>query len=137
MYDLREIGSLEVTDDLFALASGFSSSVNSYTGCVISSVKWLTYARDCRWKTKNSGVSMPCIEENTFYGLLEEILAFSYIFKNWVLLFKYKWFDTNPKKKRLLTYKNITSIFINSEWYKDDPFIFLPKPNKCSTLLLY
>ena len=58
-----------------------------------------------------------------FYGHLEEILAFSYIFRNRVLLFKCKWFDTDPKKKRLLTYKNITSIFINSEWYKDDPFI--------------
>ena len=31
--------------------------------------------------------------------------------------------DTDPKKKRLLKYKNITNIFINSEWYKDNPFI--------------
>ena len=38
-------------------------------------------------------------------------------------LFKCKWFDTNPKKKTLLTYKNIARIFINSEWSKDDPFI--------------
>ena len=40
-----------------------------------------------------------------------------------MLLFRCKWFDTYPRKKRLLTYKNIISIFINSEWYKDDPFI--------------
>ena len=48
MYDLREKGSLEATDDLFALASGSYSSVNSYTSCVINDVKWLTYARDYR-----------------------------------------------------------------------------------------
>ena len=123
MYDLREIGFLEATDDLFSLASGSSFSVKSYTGYVINDVKWLTYARDCTRKTQNSGVFVPGMEENTFYGRLDEILEFSYIFRNRVLLFICKWFDTDPKKKRLLTYKNITSIFINSEWYKDDPFI--------------
>ena len=88
MYDLREIGSLEATDDLFALASGSSSSVNSYTNCVINGVRKLIYTRDCRQKTQNSGVSVQGIEENTFYGRLEEILQFSCIFRNWVLLFK-------------------------------------------------
>ena len=104
MYDLREIGSPEATDDLFALASGSSFSVNSYTGCVINSVKWLINARDCRQKTQNSCVSVLGTEENTFYGRLEEILSFSYIFRNQLLLFKCKWFDTDPKKNRLAAY---------------------------------
>ena len=51
MYDIREIGSSEATDDLFSLASGSSFSVNSYTGCVINGMKWLTYACDYRRKT--------------------------------------------------------------------------------------
>ena len=66
---------------------------------------------------------MPSTEQNTFYGRLEEILQFSYIFGRRVLLFKCKWFDTDPRKKRVLKDKNITSVFTNAEWYKDDPFI--------------
>ena len=82
MYELREIRSPEATDDLFSFASGSSSSIKSYTNCVINGVKWLTYARDCRRKTQNSSVSMSRTEENPFYGCLEEILEFFYIFRN-------------------------------------------------------
>ena len=129
MYQLRETGSPEATDELYSLDSRsfffcfFCFPITLHTNCVINGVKWLTYARDYRWKTQNSGVSRVGMEENTFYGHLDEILEFSYIFRNQVLLFRCKWFDTDPKKKRLLTYKNITSIFIKSEWYKNDPFI--------------
>ena len=40
-----------------------------------------------------------------------------------VVLFKCKWFDTNPKKKKIKVEKNITSIAINFEWYEDEPYI--------------
>ena len=46
--NLRDIGSPKATDGLFALASRSSFSVNSYTGCLINDIKWLTYAGDCR-----------------------------------------------------------------------------------------
>ena len=123
MYQLMEIGSPDATDELYSLASGSFFSITMYTDCVINGVKWLTYARDCRQKTQNSGVSIAGIEENMFYGHLEEIIEFSYIFRNLVLLFRCKCFDTDQKKKIPLTYMNITSIFINSEWYKDNPSI--------------
>lgn len=123
VHDLRQIGSSTATDDLYALASRPSSLVTLYSGCVINGVKWLTYGRDSRRKTQNSGVSVPGTEENTFYGRLEEILEFSYIMGRRIILFKCKWFDTDPRKKRVINDKNITSIFINAEWYKDDPFI--------------
>ena len=122
MYDLREIGSYEETDELYSLASRSSFSITSYTSCVINGVNgWPMHVIvDGRPKIV---VAIAGTKENTFYGCLEAILEFSYIFRNRVLLFRCKGFDTDPKKKRLHTYKNITSIFINSEWYKDNPFI--------------
>nr|XP_048322184.1 uncharacterized protein LOC125419751 [Ziziphus jujuba var. spinosa] len=34
------------------------------------------------------------------------------------------WFDTNVKKKKMITEFQITSINVTSYWYKDDPFVF-------------
>ena len=42
-----------------------------------------------------------------------------------VILFRYKWFNTNPTKKRIKIDNNITSINISSEWCKDDQFILI------------
>ena len=54
---------------------------------------------------------------------MEDILEFKYLNGFSVILFKCKWFNTDPTKKKIKTDNNITSINISSEWFKDDQFI--------------
>ncbi|PON91048.1 LOW QUALITY PROTEIN: hypothetical protein TorRG33x02_130790 [Trema orientale] len=118
------LGSPEATDELYVLASQSDFRAYSYPGCVVNGVKFLAHSRDVRRKTQNSGVCVSGIEDNTFYGVLEEVLELSYIKGCSVILFRCKWFDTKPKKKRIQRSKNnITSVCIDAEWYKNDPFI--------------
>ena len=58
-----------------------------------------------------------------FYGKLEEIIVTQYLEKCCTILFHCKWFDTDPTKKRLRVMKNITSVYVNGEWYKNDAFV--------------
>ena len=62
--------------------------------------------------TQNSGISVPGTDGNIFYGRLEEIQELNYMDTYSVVLFKCKWFDTNPRKKKIIVEKNITSIAI-------------------------
>ena len=38
-------------------------------------------------------------------------------------MFRCKWFNTDPSKKKTITENNITSTNVSSEWYKDEPYI--------------
>ena len=67
--------------------------------------------------------TVPGIDGNMSYGILEEIIKFSYLSYYSVVLFKCKWFEANPNKKNIIKENNITSIAINSKWYEDEPYI--------------
>ena len=90
----------ETSVELYSLAQGPLLSVSSYSACVAKSVRFVTYNRDSRHMTQNSGVSVPGIDGNTFYGQLEDILEFTYLNGFSVILFKCKWFNTDPTKKK-------------------------------------
>ena len=118
IYHLRQTGSLEVHEQLISLANGSSTRVASYPGCVVNGVRFLCYDRDKNRKTQNSGVSVAGVENNTYYGQLEEVLVMSYLSGCSVVLFKCKWFDTDPTKSRMKHENNITSIFTKFECTK-------------------
>ena len=123
MYQLRQNGSPEVTDELYSLASGPHFHVSSYSACIVNGTRFVTHTRDSKRLTQNSSISVPGTNEIIFYGYLEEIQEFNYMDTYSVVLFKCKWFDINLRKKKIKVEKNITSIAINSEWYKDEPYI--------------
>ena len=123
MYNLREQNAPEATDQLVSLASGSSFSVRSYPGCVVNGVKFLTFNRDINRSTQNSGICVCGPDNLTYYGVLEDIYELSYINNNSVVLFKCKWFDTRPGKKRVQNYKNKKSVFVKDSWYENEPFI--------------
>ena len=58
-----------------------------------------------------------------FYSELEEIIVMQYLEKCQEVLFRCKWFDTDPRKKWLKFVENITSVYVNPKWYKNDPFV--------------
>ena len=120
MCSLRLAASVECTEELFSLAHGPNFNAYSYTACILNSVRFVVHSRDIRRTTQNSGVAVPGYDGFTFYGQLEDIVEQRYLSGYSVVLFRCKWFNTDPSKKRCVTKNNITSIAVNSEWYKDD-----------------
>lgn len=120
---MRVDGSPQCTQELFALAQGPQWGAFSYTSCIVNGVRFAVQSLDNRRTTQNSGVSTIGPEGLTFYGQLEDIIQICYFTGYSVVLFRCKWFNTDPKKKRCVTKNNITSIDISSDWYKTEPYI--------------
>ncbi|GKC15167.1 S-adenosyl-L-methionine-dependent methyltransferases superfamily protein [Tanacetum coccineum] len=86
------------SSELFALACGPSQTLISVNSCVVNDVRFVMYSRDERRTTQNSGICLPCPDEEMCYGQLE-ILKFLYLsFKT--MLFRVKWFDTSNKGRK-------------------------------------
>ena len=122
-FELRQQGAPEMTDELFALATGSMPTALSYSACAVNGVKYVCRERDANRKTQNSGVFVPGSEATPFYGVLEEVLVIQYVYGCNAIIMRCKCYDTDSRKKRLKVVNNITSIYVNAEWYKDDPFI--------------
>ncbi|KAJ9538028.1 hypothetical protein OSB04_030761 [Centaurea solstitialis] len=121
--NLQLAESRECTEELLALAHGPDFNAYSYTACVVNGVRFVVHSRDIRRTTQNSGVAVPGTDGFMFYGQLEDIIEIRYLSGYSVVLFRCKWFNTDPRKKRCTTKNNITSISVNSEWFKSDPYI--------------
>ena len=122
-FELRQQGATEMTDELFALAMGSMPATLSFSTCVVNGVKFVCQERDANRKTQNSGVFVAGSEATPFYGVLKEVLVIQYAYGCNAILMRCKWYDTDSRKKRLKVINNISSIYTNAEWYKDDPFI--------------
>ena len=101
--------------ELYSLAQGLLLNVSSYSACVANGVRFVKYNRDRIHRTQNSGVTVLGTDGNTFYAQLEDILEFTYLNGFSMILFKCKWFNTDPTKKKFKIDNNITSINISSE----------------------
>ncbi|KAL5809536.1 hypothetical protein ACOSQ3_030227 [Xanthoceras sorbifolium] len=114
MRQLRENGSAEASDELYSLSNGPDFRVCYYPECVVNGVRYLVTSRDAQRTTQNSGIMVPSEHDNleiSFYGVLISIVELC------------KWFDTNPKKKRIQHDYHLTSINVAHTWYKKYPFI--------------
>lgn len=120
---MRKLGNLENSEELLALASGSDHLATYYQGCVVNGVRFISYERDKKRTTQNSGVSVAGTEGFDYYGTLEDVVTLSFTGAYVVTLFRCKWFNTNPMRKRIIVENNITSINVNGEWYNDEPFI--------------
>ncbi|KAM0065001.1 hypothetical protein Hdeb2414_s0003g00109631 [Helianthus debilis subsp. tardiflorus] len=59
-----------------------------------------------------------------YYGVLLEVLELDFILGRKVFMFRCKWYNTDPKGKRMVVNHKLTSIDITSKWYVEEPFIF-------------
>ncbi|KAM6552349.1 hypothetical protein CsatB_002157 [Cannabis sativa] len=123
IFDLYKLGSLEHSDELLALAAGSDLVVYSYPACIVNGVRFVVHSRDKDRNTQNSGVSVAGTEGFDYFGELQEILHLSFSGAYSVVLFRCKWFNTDPRKKKIIIENNITSINVSGVWYKDDPYI--------------
>ncbi|KAG6497412.1 hypothetical protein ZIOFF_045311 [Zingiber officinale] len=100
-------------------------SVYSYSGAIINGVKFLVEQRDVRRTTQNSGILVPGVGGQNYYAVLQDVIELCYLKDCIVLIFKCKWFDTDPRRRRIQEDNRFTSIYTGIEWYKNDPFILV------------
>lgn len=115
----------ESTVSLYALACGPDACVKSYTGIIVNGVRYRTIDYDSRKKCQNSSIMVNgehAGKSFVFYGVIEDILEFSYIRGKHVFLFKCKWWDLS-RMSNIRVDGHITSIKVQSTWYNDDPYI--------------
>ncbi|KAM6560222.1 hypothetical protein CsatA_029461 [Cannabis sativa] len=123
IYDLHKSGSLDNGKELLALASGSDHLGTSYEGCIVNGVRFMATKRDEKRSTQNSGVFVAGTEGFNYYGTLTEVLKLTFTGVYSVTLFKCKWYNTNPRRKKTIVENLITSINVSGVWYKDDPYI--------------
>ncbi|CAL8991489.1 unnamed protein product [Prunus brigantina] len=113
-------------DELYNLAFG-PIRAELFSGCNVNGVKFLGAARDDKLCTQNNGVHVPGGGESTdidFYGKLTTVVQLLYKDRYQVIMFKCRWFDTNPNRSGSVKIDNgLLSVNINRTWYDDDPYI--------------
>ncbi|CAL8140706.1 unnamed protein product [Prunus armeniaca] len=98
-----------------------------FSGYNVNGVKFLGEARDDKLCTQNSGVHVPGGGESTdidFYGKLTTVVQLLYKDRYQVIVFKCRWFDTNPNRPGSVKINHgLLSVNMNRTWYDDDPYI--------------
>ncbi|CAL8990344.1 unnamed protein product [Prunus brigantina] len=123
---LKSSNSPTYSDELYNLAFG-PIRAELFSGCNVNGVKFLGVARDDKLCTQNSGVHVPGGGESTdidFYGKLTTVVQLLYKDRYQVILFKCRWFDTNPNRPGSVKIDyGLLSVNMNRTWYDDDPYI--------------
>ncbi|KAM6572621.1 hypothetical protein CsatA_016701 [Cannabis sativa] len=122
---LRVTEPTKVTNELLSLAIGPDFEANSYSGCVVDGVRFLTEEKDRHRIAQNSGLY--CLLEGEdkvgeFYGTLCNVWELKYSFGHRVVLFKCKWFNTNPETG-IPSKCNMTRICANNTCGQNAPFV--------------
>ncbi|CAL2239656.1 unnamed protein product [Prunus armeniaca] len=123
---LKSSNSPSYSEELYNLAFG-PIRTELFSGCHVNGVKFLGTARDDKLCTQNSGVHVPGGGESTdidFYGKLTTVMQLLYKDRYQVIMFKCRWFDTNPNRQGSVKINHgLLSVNINKTWYDDDPYI--------------
>lgn len=114
------------TDDLYALSQFPDDRYSSWQSCVVHGVRFRCKVRDDKFTTQCSGVCAGEYDDETriYYGVLLEVMELDFILGRKVFMFRCKWYNTNPKGKKMVVDHKLTSIDITSKWFVDEPFIF-------------
>ncbi|CAL2228419.1 unnamed protein product [Prunus armeniaca] len=92
------------SDELYNLAFG-PIRVELFSGCHVNGIKFLGTSRDDKLCTQNSSVHVPGGGESMdidFYGKLTTVMQLVYKDRYQVIMFKGRWFDTNPNRQEVL-----------------------------------
>ncbi|VVA38288.1 PREDICTED: transposon CACTA, partial [Prunus dulcis] len=123
---LKSSNSPTSSDELYNLAFG-PIRAELFSGCNVNGVKFLGAARDDKLCMQNSGVHVPGGGESTdidFYGKLTTVVQLLYKDRYQVIMFKCRWFDTNPNRAGSVKIDHgVLSVNINRTWYDDDTYI--------------
>ncbi|KAL9676132.1 hypothetical protein QQ045_004345 [Rhodiola kirilowii] len=94
-----------------------------YSQCDVNGVKFVTEERDRKLKTQNCGVMVQTEGDVTYYGVLEEVVSLRYAEGMSVIVFKCRWFNTDPTKRGNIKIDHgLISVDTSTSWYEDSPF---------------
>lgn len=121
MSSLQQEESPYYNSELHLLACG--PQVHScYSQCHVNGVKFVIAERDKKMKTQNSGVMVEA-GDLKYYGILEEVIELVYPERLSVVVFKCKWFNTDPLESgNTKVDHGILSIDTSSTWYDEAPY---------------
>ncbi|CAL2248478.1 unnamed protein product [Prunus armeniaca] len=123
---LKASNSPTYSDELYNLAFD-PICAELFSGCHVNGVKFLGTARDDKLCTQSSGVHVPGGGESTnidLCGKLATVVQLLYKDQYQVIMFKCRWFDTNPNRPGSVKIdQGLLSVNINRTWYDDDPYI--------------
>ncbi|KAM1233639.1 hypothetical protein ACFX2J_003322 [Malus domestica] len=123
---LKASNSPASSEELYNLVFGLIR-IELYSGCHVNDVKFLASARNDKLCTQNSCVHVLKDGKSTdieFYGKLTSVVQLLYKDRCQVILFKCRWFDTNPNKQGSVK-RDHGLLLVNTTktWYDDDPYI--------------
>ncbi|KAL9670960.1 hypothetical protein QQ045_008523 [Rhodiola kirilowii] len=114
-------GNLRYDCELHILACQ-PEAYNYYSQCDVNGIKFVIWERDCKLKTQNSGV-MVVADGVKFYGILENIVEPKYAEGMPVIVFRCKWFNTNPSERGSTRVDHgLLSVDTSTSWYDDKPY---------------
>ncbi|CAL9016866.1 unnamed protein product [Prunus brigantina] len=123
---LKSSNSPTYSEELYNLAFGLIWA-ELFSSCHVNGIKFLGTARDDKSCTQNSSVHVPGGGESTdidFYGKLTTVVQLLYKDRYQVIMFKCRWFDTNPSRQGSVKIDHgLLSVNINRTWYDDDLYI--------------
>ncbi|KAM7469376.1 hypothetical protein LguiA_007559 [Lonicera macranthoides] len=119
---LQSIGDPHYKQELHLLASR-PQSHTIYSQCDVNGIKFVIWQRDQNRKTQKSGV-MVVSDDIPYYGILEAVVELKYAEGMPVVLFKCKWYYTDPKDPDSTKLDHgLLSVNTSTSWYEDRPFI--------------
>nr|KAJ0189019.1 hypothetical protein LSAT_V11C800443290 [Lactuca sativa] len=111
-------GDPKATDDLYALSQFPNDRYTSWQSCIVNGFRFRCKERDDKFKTQCSGM---CVgdenDELIYYGVLLEVLELDFILGRNVFVFRCKWYNTDPKEKKMVVDHNLASIDITSKFW--------------------
>ena len=117
MNQLKASNSPAYSEELYNLAFG-PIRVELYSDCHVNGVKFLGGARDDKLCTQNSGVHV------LRGSKLKSVMQLLYKDRCQVILFKCRWFDTNPNRHGSVKRDHgLLSMNTTKTWYDDNPYI--------------
>jgi hypothetical protein len=107
---------------------GLKEIAFKYNRYVVNGKPFLTLAHDVGRMTQNSGVCVPTVEGETYYGQLTDIVEVEYYDRTMYVLFKCNWADpTMDRGFRIddngLVFVNFNHLVHRGELITDEPYV--------------
>jgi hypothetical protein len=114
---------------------GLKETAMKYNRYVVNGKLFRTLAYDVGRRTQNSGVCVPTVEGETYYGQLTDVVEVEYYDRTTYVLFKCNWVDTTMDRwfrvdDYGLVFVNFTHLVHRRELLTDEPYVLTSQVDK-------
>ncbi|KAL9667271.1 hypothetical protein QQ045_001622 [Rhodiola kirilowii] len=124
-YQLHHMSSSQWAEVLKSIVNNFTFWLVSHSVIVATHIafglRFVILDKDQHMKTQNSGV-MILAGDVKYYRVLQNVIELKYAEGMPIIIFKWKWFNTDPLERNIKTDHGIVSIDTTTTWYDDAPY---------------